>query len=311
MRNRTSAGDIHLLFGATLLVIFVPWNLPLIWQARKLRQAIELDCDRRVLVGGADPVRYGHLLLDVGAATTNRMMMAALTASPTLLERRIRVMIRPQGRHWRVVAIASAAIAVAAIAVIAGIQIPGESSLAEAPRVDAVEVPSEFRGAIPAVAVGNAPVDTHVATGANSDNGASPLSDGLQETNRDRQSTSPPHPSRQPGLEPGGPEEPYQVHELDSPPRMSNTSELIQIMHDNYPRILLDAGIDGQALVRLVVRADGSVDPASISVTEATDNRFIDATLAVAEAFQFSPGIYNDSPVPVMIWIPVTWAYSR
>ena len=38
-----------------MAVVLMPWNLPLWWQWRRLRFAIEVDCDARVLASGRIP----------------------------------------------------------------------------------------------------------------------------------------------------------------------------------------------------------------------------------------------------------------
>lgn len=90
-RAHQRAGDTHLLLGAVLLLVLAPWNVVLWWQVRRLRGAIELDCDARVLRSGGDPDEYGRLLLR--AARTGRPTLlpaAAFVPSVSLLERRIR-----------------------------------------------------------------------------------------------------------------------------------------------------------------------------------------------------------------------------
>lgn len=54
-RAHIVARDPLLIFGAMLLVALAPWNLALLWQLRRLRFAIEVDCDSRVLRGGIAP----------------------------------------------------------------------------------------------------------------------------------------------------------------------------------------------------------------------------------------------------------------
>ncbi len=49
-----AARDPVLLLVALLLLALAPWNLPLWWQLRRLRLAIEVDCDTRVLGAGVD-----------------------------------------------------------------------------------------------------------------------------------------------------------------------------------------------------------------------------------------------------------------
>lgn len=60
------AGDHRLLHAAAIPLMVMPWNPALWWIYRRLRLAVELDCDRRVLRRGADPRSYGQLLLEVG-----------------------------------------------------------------------------------------------------------------------------------------------------------------------------------------------------------------------------------------------------
>lgn len=84
-----SARDPWLLVAASVAVVLFPWNLALWSLARRLRFALEIDCDARVLAAGADPVRYGRLLLLL--AQRQRAVSLALTLAPppSQLERRI------------------------------------------------------------------------------------------------------------------------------------------------------------------------------------------------------------------------------
>ena len=96
------AHDPRLLFGALLVLAALPWNLPLWWQWRRLRQAVELDCDRRVLARGPDPRAYGRLLVDVARfGTAHRLVVAAVSESPSFLERRLSLMLSSRPRRWR------------------------------------------------------------------------------------------------------------------------------------------------------------------------------------------------------------------
>jgi beta-lactamase regulating signal transducer with metallopeptidase domain len=88
------AGDPRLLFAGLLAVAAMPWNPVLWWQFRQLRQALELDCDRRVLRSEPDPRAYGLLLLEVGRRRSHAgvVLAAGLAESGTFLERRIRML---------------------------------------------------------------------------------------------------------------------------------------------------------------------------------------------------------------------------
>ena len=84
-----AARDPWLLLAASVAVVLFPWNAALWSIAYRLRLALEIDCDARVLAGGGDPIRYGRLLLLF--AQRHRAVPLALTLAtpPSLLERRI------------------------------------------------------------------------------------------------------------------------------------------------------------------------------------------------------------------------------
>ena len=99
-REHVRAGDPLMLWGATLLVALAPWNIPLWYALRRLRHAIEIDCDARVLRLRPDTRAYCTLLLDVGERTLAGIAPIAALAEPaTLLERRIDAMTAPV-RAW-------------------------------------------------------------------------------------------------------------------------------------------------------------------------------------------------------------------
>lgn len=62
-QSHIAAGDPMLLLAACGAIALMPWN-PIAWfTLARLRLAIELDCDRRVLGTGASPRQYGQLLI--------------------------------------------------------------------------------------------------------------------------------------------------------------------------------------------------------------------------------------------------------
>ncbi len=87
------AGDHRLLVLGFATLIIAPWNLPLWWQFRRLRLAVELDCDRRVLQSGTQPRVYGALLLEASRKmSSNTLLPAAFSERRAFLERRVRNM---------------------------------------------------------------------------------------------------------------------------------------------------------------------------------------------------------------------------
>lgn len=98
-QSHLEANDAALLQIALALVICMPWNPPLWWQLRRLRRAIEVDCDARVLRRGHDVVRYGETLLTVGERHSRRIaVVAAMTESKSFLEQRITTMLRKKAK---------------------------------------------------------------------------------------------------------------------------------------------------------------------------------------------------------------------
>lgn len=101
-REHVRGGDPLLLACGFLLVALLPWNLAVWWMAARLRLAVELDCDRRVLRGGATRTAYGSTLLDIATRRTGGFFPApALLESSSQLERRLIMMTPRMSRFAR------------------------------------------------------------------------------------------------------------------------------------------------------------------------------------------------------------------
>jgi beta-lactamase regulating signal transducer with metallopeptidase domain len=108
-RSHLDAHDAQLLTIAVCLLVCMPWNLVLWWQLRRLRLAIEIDCDARVLSLGHPVARYGETLIAVGERqSAGHAMGMATFGSKSFLERRIHTMLRTKTRYARVWATALA-----------------------------------------------------------------------------------------------------------------------------------------------------------------------------------------------------------
>lgn len=88
--EHAKAGDPRVnAFGLAVLGA-MPWNPFLWWARRRLVQAIELDCDARVLRTHPDPRSYAEVLLEVARWTVPiRPVLPTLTVTNSQLERRI------------------------------------------------------------------------------------------------------------------------------------------------------------------------------------------------------------------------------
>ena len=90
------AHDARLLFVASLALILMPWNVALWWNLRRLRLAVEMDCDNRVVNGLGDANAYGQMLLKVAQATSRGpRLQPALLGGVGMLEHRLTVMLAP------------------------------------------------------------------------------------------------------------------------------------------------------------------------------------------------------------------------
>jgi hypothetical protein len=143
------AGDPRLLALGLAALVLAPWNPAVWWQLRRLRLAVEIDCDARVLRRRGDVRAYGSLLLEVGRrASGSALAVAAFSEPASFLERRIRIMTMPRERSpWtRAAGFGALALALAA----AACETPAPTGLAPAPveRVyAAADAPQDLRAA--------------------------------------------------------------------------------------------------------------------------------------------------------------------
>jgi TonB-dependent SusC/RagA subfamily outer membrane receptor len=139
------ARDPLLLAAGLAVLVAIPWNPAAWWQLRRLRDAVEVDCDRRVLQGGAPARRYGSLLIRLGGQGWKDLLPAApLGGTPSLLERRLHAMKKRSVRRaiplTLVAGVAATGLLVLACEADTPTHPPDEGVLAEAP---AEETPAD------------------------------------------------------------------------------------------------------------------------------------------------------------------------
>ena len=92
-REHVRAHDGRLTTAALIAVVSMPWNPAMWYVLRRLRTAIEVDCDRRVLRAFPDVRRYGQLLVDVAQRSLgSSMAIAGFSERAAPLARRIHAM---------------------------------------------------------------------------------------------------------------------------------------------------------------------------------------------------------------------------
>lgn len=154
------AGDTRLLAASLAPLILVPWN-PFLWlQHRRLREAMEADCDARVLRQGVSPRSYAATLLSVGMGKPVGPLPALTLSAPARhLKKRIRAM---KHRSLRVrIPVAMTGGSLALLALLAACQVdlptaePAETPMAaEATSDMATEVTSDMATEAPPEIVG-------------------------------------------------------------------------------------------------------------------------------------------------------------
>jgi len=97
---RLAARDPQLLALAYALIVLMPWNLPLWWQLHRLRFAIEVDCDARMLAHGHALRDYAIVLRQHGQYYSGLTGAAPIVlADPLALRRRRHLMARFTGKQ--------------------------------------------------------------------------------------------------------------------------------------------------------------------------------------------------------------------
>jgi beta-lactamase regulating signal transducer with metallopeptidase domain len=132
------AGDPVLLAVAWIVAAAMPWNAALWWIVSRLRLAVELDCDARVLGAGTPARAYGNLLIDVAAEHAGLGFAApALLSPPSHLQRRLTAMYANSHRFTPLRGVAALAVCAAALLIACNAELPTSS---EIEAMDAKEV---------------------------------------------------------------------------------------------------------------------------------------------------------------------------
>jgi bla regulator protein blaR1 len=111
--------------GALFLAALVPWNIALWWQVRRLRLAIEFDCDARTLRTGMSEDAYENTLLWVAQRRSKRSFGGIGVLEPRLqIEKRIHAILRAEGPGTVVVLLAGCVAALVLCAAAAQLRAP-------------------------------------------------------------------------------------------------------------------------------------------------------------------------------------------
>lgn len=116
-REHCRAGDPRLVWMAAAVTSLLPWNVALWFMARRLRLAMEIDCDARTLHGSVHPDLYARLLLLIAQRNGSPRFAPMLSHHTSQLATRIAAMNAPLARFRSLrVGLAVGVAAVAAVA---------------------------------------------------------------------------------------------------------------------------------------------------------------------------------------------------
>lgn len=286
------SGDPALLAAALALPVLMPWN-PAAWIAfARLREAVETDCDARVLArGGRKPLHYARLLFDVSTRTADAVPVGAgFGERASSLERRIRTMLAKRlAFGWKGLS-ARAGLAtvlvMAACSLEVNIAVPDKNeavdagAATDAPTVD-IPAPTDPR-------VGTEPIQ-RPATPVVETSEAARIEMAEARRRRDKQLSQAPTFT------------PFTVA-----PTIRNRAEVIQAMEAEYPPLLRDAGIGGTVKVYFFINEEGVAT--DVRIDESSGHQALDdAALRVAGKYRFSPALNRAEKVPVWVSFPITF----
>jgi beta-lactamase regulating signal transducer with metallopeptidase domain len=122
--------DPWVLAGGWAALVTMPWNPALWFMLSRLRLAVELDCDARVLRGGVAPKTYGDLLIDLAErAAPLRLATTALADDSSHLAQRILAMKPPMYRFAFVRAAAVGAVGIASLVAACSTALPTDADI--------------------------------------------------------------------------------------------------------------------------------------------------------------------------------------
>lgn len=326
------AKDPQLAVAGLVTCALVPWNAALWWQLARLRLALEMDCDARVLRCSGDAASYGSLLLEVGQRRAR--LAVGLAESRSMLERRIRMITRTTTGRRTLRAVGLGAVAALMLAV--ACETPPPTGLAdEASRPLAAEQTLVEVRAMPGQVIvivdgeeqagGRAALATlspddieHVdvirpPAGMREDGvdgvililtkGATPeiveRMRRLRETLLAERAVGIADPDRDITAAPT-------FTPMTVRPQLKNVREVQQALQRNYPPLLRDAGIGGTAKLWFLIDQDGVVQDTRINRSAGYD-AFDQAALTVAKVMEFTPAYNRDRRVPVWVALNITF----
>jgi TonB family protein len=313
-----NARDPERLMLAIVALVLMPWNLGLWWCAARLRRAIELDCDMRVLGRYPGAKDYGRVLLEVAARGRNSgplaIPMVALLRLPSELELRLRAMTSARTMGMRSVILSGLAAIVAVSAAfstpVPPLKLQRSGAVAHETTLSRIQSDTgsgrrqdslaQTRIAIDSLAKIDRAILRRQEALVETRNLVSALTMQRRELLNRVRATEPKPPGNRSYMT-------YFTFQVDQPAHMRPDTPT-----PAYPDKLRRAGIEGEVDAEFTVDTTGRVDQAAgIKITDATNDLFAAAVRSALPSMRFYPAEISRHKVRQLVQQPFTFMIRK
>lgn len=91
--------------------------------------------------------------------------------------------------------------------------------------------------------------------------------------------------------------------------QVSVIPKMIKVVKPQYPEFLKKMEIAGTVVIQAIIKTDGRVDESSVKVIKKLHPELDQAAMNALNASEFSPALYGDRPVKVIMQIPYTFQF--
>lgn len=300
------AGDPSLVALGRVARVVAPWH-PIVWLiTTRLGQAVELDCDRRVVRCEPDVAAYGATLLAISARTSRHFLTAAAFAeSDVPLRRRILAMTISPRAVTKVGVAGTVAVGALLLGGATLVPAPGMSWLAALHASVPVEAVQRAPGALPPVRIvrdpGSSGMLVRLESGEFQLRDLAPVGRWFPFGGDGRAGfiPQPVVPRSEWGFTTPLPPDAH-VQQLTTSPQVLNPTEVSEATTQAYPTRLREQGIGGTVGILFLVERAGVVQQRRIGQVSAYPE-LDSAALEVARVYRFSGASTEEGSVPVWV----------
>jgi TonB family protein len=107
-----------------------------------------------------------------------------------------------------------------------------------------------------------------------------------------------------------GEEQPFDDTQTFLQGQVSVIPKMIKVVKPRYPDFLKKMEIEGTVVLQAVIKQDGLVDPTTVKVIKKLHPQLDQAAVEALNSSEFSPALYGDRPVRVIMQIPYTFKFK-